>query len=116
MHYEIPDGLGIIVEPSRNEGGRMRDYIELGPTPADEECAQLGSENYEDKAREECKRHIERIKEVCGKEPKRAHLGIKSFEHDFGIYFEVVCYYDDDNEEATEYALKCEGEGPTTWK
>ncbi len=30
----------------------MRDFIDIGPTPAEEPCAQLGTPGYEKKARE----------------------------------------------------------------
>ena len=45
---------------------------------------------------------------MFGKEPNGARLRVKSFSHDFGTYYEVVCRYDLDNPEAYEYALDCD--------
>jgi hypothetical protein len=92
-----------------------RDYIDIGSSPADEECAQVGSPDYAQRARSECNRFIDLIRRVMGPEPEGAQLSIKSNPHDFGAYYEVVCYYDTDNEEASKYAYRCEGEAPSTW-
>lgn len=93
-----------------------RECIELGSTPADEDCAQVGSENYEERARAECERYIALLRTKFGTEPETARLAIKGFPHDFGRYYEVVCYFDDGNEVATEYAYLLESKAPTTWK
>jgi len=50
-----------------------------------------------------------------GEEPGSAHLAIKSNSHDFGVYFSIVCYFDDQDEEAQLYAYRCEGQAPTRW-
>lgn len=93
----------------------MKDYLTLGPNPADEECVQVGNPDYYKLAKAECQRYIELIRNIIGPEPFGAALIIKSFPHDFGSYMEVCCVYDDEIEEATEYAYKCEGESPTKW-
>lgn len=92
-----------------------RDYINIGSTPCNEDCAQVGTENYSSRAREECRRFIEAIRETLGDEPEGAQLAVKAFSHDFGTYYEVVCWYDEDNAEAEEYAFKCESDAPTDW-
>ncbi|MDO8637597.1 MAG: hypothetical protein Q7R34_15420 [Dehalococcoidia bacterium] len=56
------------------------------------------------------------IRKKLGPEPEGASLGIKSNPHDFGTYYEVLCYYDDENEEAAAYAYRCESESPTHWE
>jgi hypothetical protein len=94
----------------------MRDYIDIGPSPADEPCAQLGSEGYEEKAHAECKRFIALIRKKFGPAPPGASLKIKSNAHDFGIYYEVVCYYDTEDKEAIDYAFKCESDTPLNWE
>ena len=43
-------------------------------------------------------------------------FAIKSFNHDFGMYYEVVCLFDTDDEEAAHYAYRCEDELPATWE
>ena len=93
----------------------MRDYIELGPTPCEEDCVQVGTEDYAAKARPECQRYIALIRATCGEEPYGAHLTVKSFPHDFGSYLEVVCYYDDSEPEAVAYAWNLEKSAPARW-
>ncbi len=93
----------------------MFDYIEIGATPCEEECAQVGSPDYAKRAREECKRFAQVIRQKLGPEPEGAHLAIKSFPHDFGNYYGLVCCYDSENPEAVAYALACESHGPETW-
>ncbi len=63
----------------------------------------------------ECRAYIQAIRKVLGEEPVGARLAVKSFPHDFGMYHEVVCFYDDNFPESVDYALLCEAEAPTTW-
>jgi len=86
----------------------MRDYITIGSSPASEDCAQVGSENYAEQMRKETKAYIGQIRREFGPEPDGARLTVKSFPHDFGCYHEVVCYYDDTLPESVEYAFKVE--------
>jgi hypothetical protein len=86
----------------------MRDYLNIGSSPAGEDCAQVGSENYQSQGRKECRALINQLTRVNGTPPGSASLGVKSFPHDFGSYMEVVCYYEDGDEAALDYALKCE--------
>jgi hypothetical protein len=51
---------------------------------------------------------IGQIRRELGEEPAGARLRIKSNPHEFGNYLEVVCNYDDSNEEAADYAYRCE--------
>jgi hypothetical protein len=93
----------------------MRDYLNIGSSPASEDCAQVGSDGYHKKAKKECGVFIGQIRRELGPEPPGASLSIKSFPHDFGNYMEVVCYFDDESEAAREYAFKCEAECPDMW-
>jgi len=93
----------------------MRDYIDIGSSPANELCAQVGQEGYAQQARAECQRFLELIRTNMGEEPGSAHLAVKANSHDYGTYYEVVCYYDDTDEEATRYAVRCQDEAPTEW-
>jgi len=94
----------------------MRDYIPYGPVPSGEDCEQVGRPDYDPvKARAECVRFISQIRKQFGPEPEGARLAVKSFPHDFGSYYEVVCYYDDSIEEAVTYAFNGE-ESWTTWE
>ena len=94
----------------------MRDFMDIGSSPCDEPCAQVGEPDYSAKARAECGRFIELIRKKLGIEPLGAYLAIKSFPHNFGIYHEVVVHFDDDDEEARNYAYLCEAEAPRTWQ
>lgn len=87
----------------------------LGPAPADEQCVQVGSEGYEEKARAECKRYIEAIKQVCGEPPEGARLKVESQAHDYGSYLEVVVEFDPSKQAAQDYASKCDEHAPRTW-
>lgn len=93
----------------------MRDYINIGTTPTGEDCSQVGSEGYYEKARKESIIFINQLKRVFGEPPYGAAITIKSFPHDFGDYLDVVCVYDDQNEEAMNYAFKLEAETPEYW-
>ncbi len=87
----------------------MSDYIEIGSAPYDEECAQVGSDNYTINARRECRAYVNQLKRQFPK----GRFGIKSFQHDFGSYYEVVAYYD--TEEETQAAFDAEGNSPANW-
>jgi hypothetical protein len=93
----------------------MQDYIVIGPSPHEEECAMVGEPDYRRRARAECQRFIQLIRETLGPEPEGAALGIKGFEHDFGTYFEVVCHFDTDFPDAVAYARRCDDDTPATW-
>ena len=94
----------------------MRDFFTLGPTPADESCACVGEPDYAERAPAECRRFIKLLRKTFGPEPSGARLATKWFDHDFGQYCEVVCYFDPEIPGSVEYALRCEGEVPTTWE
>jgi hypothetical protein len=88
----------------------MRDYLEIGPTPSDEDCAQVGGDDYYRLAQIECEIFILQLRRELGPEPPGAKLRTVSFPHDFGTYHEVVCYYD--SNEGLSYALDCESSNP----
>lgn len=93
----------------------MSDYISLGPVPADEPCAQIGGANYAVRARVECRRFIKFLRDTFGPEPSGAWLTTKAFDHDFGTYYEVVCYFNPRAPASIAYAFRCEQEAPTSW-
>ena len=94
----------------------MQNYFTLGPTPRDEPCACVGEEDYEQRARAECKRFIALLRQKFGPEPYGARLTVKSFPHDFGLYYEVVVCFDEDFPDSVEYAFRCEDNLPATWE
>jgi len=93
-----------------------RDWMEIASAPYDEDCVQVNPQgDYHDAMKAECRRFIELIRKKLGPEPPGAYLSVKSCPHDFGTYYTVVCYYDDQNQEAAAYAYLCESDAPRTW-
>jgi len=89
--------------------------LSLSPVPIAEDCAQLGSDNYRELARMECQAFIEQLRRVHGEEPRKCGFIVKSNPHDFGTYYDVVVKFDEDDDEASDYAYKVEGELPHHW-
>ena len=87
----------------------MRDFLSIGSSPWDENCVQVGQSDYYEKAREECMRFIQLLRQKFGPEPEGAELRIKDFPHDFGTYCEVVCWFDTDSAEARACAHALRG-------
>ncbi len=89
----------------------MRDYLELGPTPAEEDCVQVGTDDYLAKARVESKVWVDQL------ERKYPDLDfrLKSFPHDFGTYLEVVIMYDDDDPKEVKAVFRVEATLPRHW-
>jgi hypothetical protein len=79
----------------------MLDFITLGTAPVDEPCAQLGQPDYYDKVKGECRRFIKLLRQTIGEEPPGVRFAIKAFDHAFGMYYEVVCLFNTDDEEQT---------------
>jgi hypothetical protein len=94
----------------------MQDFMTLGTAPVDEPCAHVGQPDDDGKVKSECRRFIMVLRQTFGDEPTGARFTIKSFNHDFGLYYEVVCLFDTDDEEAAPDAFRCEAELPATWE
>lgn len=92
-----------------------RDWIDIGPTPPGEGCVPMDTHDYTALASRECRVYIDQLRRHLGPEPEGASLRVRWFPHDFGMYAEVVCYYDTDNGAALEYAMRCEDGGPEHW-
>lgn len=93
----------------------MKDELFLSPTPVGEDCAQLGSQDYHSKAKKECSSFINQLKREFGEPPAFSRIRIKQCPHDFGTYLDVVVEFDDENDEATQYAYKLEANLPENW-
>lgn len=94
----------------------MMDDIIIGSAPSEEDCVQVNPQgDYHEAMRAECRRFLGLILKKMGPEPPGAKLVIKENPHEFGSYDEVVCVFDNQDEEAIQYALRCEDEAPTTW-
>jgi hypothetical protein len=87
----------------------MKDYLYLGSAPHGEDCVQVSRDSdYLPAMRAECLRYIDALRGHYGPEPDGARITIKKEAHDFGGYLEVVCVFDDNDEEAVDYALALE--------
>jgi len=88
----------------------MRETIDIGGAPYEEDCAQIGEKF--DRGPElnqlECRAFITALRRVYGDEPEGAQLKIRANHHDFGTYREVVCVYDTDSQAASAYAQRVE--------
>ncbi len=93
----------------------MNDHIDVGATPPMEDCAQVGTADYFERAGRECRAYIGLLRRLLGPEPHGAQLDVKSNAHDFGTYLSVICRYETGNQEAMQYAFRCEAEGPEKW-
>lgn len=95
----------------------MKNYLTLGSTPYDENCAQVGNDNYYDQSQIELHiygKYIQRLfPEILVS--KTLYLKIKSFPHDFGTYKELVIYYDNSNEKEYNLALNIDSNLPKNW-
>lgn len=87
----------------------MREFLIIGSTPHGESCAQVGSDNYDSRARAECRLFMQQITKHYP-EPENGYLKIKSNPHDFGTYYEVAAYYEDDDSIASEWAFDIESD------
>jgi hypothetical protein len=92
-----------------------RPFIALGSAPCNENPAKFGDPDYRATARRECQAYIQAIRNYLGPEPVGAELDTKVFDGDKGMYYEVVCYYDEDSKTAENYARRCERQAPHTW-
>ena len=93
----------------------MIDYVEIGATPAGEDCEQLGVGYDPARARKECTTFIAQLRRQFGPEPEGARLKIRGNPHDFGTYLEVACLYDSRFPDAEAYAIRCDNETPEHW-
>ena len=94
----------------------MRDYIYFGPTPCDEDCAQVGQDNFREQAKKEMNAYMNQLyRQFPELENSGVYLKILWQNHDFGTYGEVVAVYDDENSESLELALKIENNLPENW-
>jgi len=93
----------------------MNDFIDVGSAPACEDCAQVRSPDYDDRARRECWAYVNQLRRMFGPEPDGAYLSVRSNPHDFGTYLSVTCSYEKTYPASVDYAFRCESEGPGEW-
>jgi len=93
----------------------MKASIDIGSAPPTENCAQVGTPDYDERARRECRALINLLRRTLGPEPIGARLCLRSNPHDFGTYLSVVCEFDEERPESVEYAYRCESQTPSEW-
>lgn len=98
----------------------MMETIDLGPTPSDEPCAHVGTDDYELRSRLECrvyKDQLERlyVERFGRKLPESVHVKVKNFPHELGDYREVVVRFDDADQSAIDAAFWLEENAPSNW-
>jgi len=88
----------------------------LGPTPCDEDCAQVGDLDYRNRAKKEMATYV---KQLIRTFPDALAKGVsfrpRFFSHDFGFYAEVCMSFDDADEEAFELARFIDMNVPENW-
>ena len=90
--------------------------IELGPVPAGEPCAQVGTANYLARSMLECevfRRMLERVLPIPEGLPVK--YVVRSHPHDFGTYREVSVRYSCDAPAACDFAFRVESSVPEGW-
>jgi hypothetical protein len=96
-----------------------KQHISLGATPAEESCAQVGTDGYELLARNECRRYLKLLRDVYvaahGAMHEGLNLRIASNAHDFGSYLDVIVEFDVDDESASNAALWLDNNRPAEW-
>ena len=96
------------------------EYVEIGATPCDEPCQQIGTKNYDSMlARAECGIYLRQLERFISAEKKEVpedfRLIVKGNPHDFGNYYEVVAKFNDSNDKCWDLAMFLENNSPTTW-
>lgn len=89
------------------------EYIELGPVPAGESCAQVGTGNYLASSMRECevyRRMLARVFPIP--DGLRVKYVVRSHPHDFGPYREVSIGFVDDLRAAVDFAYQVESALP----
>jgi len=85
------------------------DMVDIGPAPYEEECAQVGCDDFTKKNIAECRAFKAQIVRAYGEPPAGASLRNRRNQHEFGTYREVAIQIDDSQsmeqaEKAWEYA------------
>lgn len=96
-----------------------RETIELGSVPCDEDCAQVGQSDYAAKAMIECRAYknqlLRAVAQKFGSVPQGLILSVRTQQHDFGNYYEIICRFDTNVPAQVDAAGWLEDDGPVTW-
>ena len=89
--------------------------LRLGNVPINEDKLDVAMPNYRLMVLQSCNKYMDLLRNTFGKEPDGSKLDIEAFDCDSGVCFEVSYRYDESNNDAIEYARKCQEEAPKTW-
>ena len=93
----------------------MKDIIYLGPTPADESCAQSGDSDFSMENFKECLTFKLQLEKQFSQFKGIVRFKLKTEAHEFGAYKEVVVEYDDENQSSTQAAFDIEENASPNW-
>lgn len=94
----------------------MKNSMELGATPYEESCAQVGDNNYREEAADEMFVYIEQLyRKFPDCKSKNVYFKAHWNNHDFGVYGEVSVFWNTENEEADQYAYFIDQNLPANW-
>lgn len=88
--------------------------LDVGPTPSDEDCAQIGDSDYYDVAKSECRRYMTGLT-LLFPPPIDAYFKIQGNPHDYGVYFSVAGRFNPENNDHLNWCRNLERDLPKTW-
>ena len=94
------------------------EYLELGSSPSEEDCAQLGSSDYAYRAIAECKayrNYLVRLFPVPDSLQWDVTYILRPYPYEQESYYEVVIRYNPNNVEAVKFAFQVERKAPAHW-
>lgn len=98
----------------------MKDFIQLGSTPTEEECAQVGTDDGFERSKKECSVYIAQLNRQFPKQPGNCYFKTKTFQHSIGKndiaeIKEVVLFFENNDEEESKWAFALEERLPDHW-
>lgn len=98
----------------------MFDELYLGSVPCDENCVQVDpNTDYVPQMIAECKHYKELLEKkfpIPQNLEDNVYFKLKREEHEFGSYYEVTIRYNEELEEAVNFAFNVENNLPATWE
>lgn len=92
--------------------------IEIGATPCNEPCAQVGEPDYANTAKIECHRFLRQMQRqfpIPKSLSEEISYVVKRQPYEDGFYFEVAIKFNRDSPKAQAFALAVERESPAHW-
>ncbi len=95
--------------------GNGIETVDIGSTPSDESCAQVGSDNYRQLAKMEINTFAKQCLRMFPNKPEGARYVFTNNPHDFGTYHELGIRFQMDDEESENYAYDVQNNMPSKW-